>query len=252
MDDDGLIAAELAAGGRRRGFTIRWPAAASRRPTTRASTTWRSWPRSSTGPPGAAAPRRTARSWRASPTARSWPTGWRWRRAAGRPWSPPRAACPRRRGPNGELRGRTLSLEETAARWGAIDHCPPGPDATRATEGSRRVTSAAGAGGARVAAWTILGGGHTWPGSPPSRNGTSRAPRSSTPRRRSAASPHPCSPRRPRGACDARAARRRAVVRRVSGGGCRRGRWWPGRGGGRGRRGARCAGCRCGRRPGGR
>jgi polyhydroxybutyrate depolymerase len=73
----------------------------------------------------------------------------------------------RRRGPNGELRGRTLSLEETAAHWRAIDGCPPGPDETRTTEGSRRVTSAGGAGGARVAAWTILGGGHSWPGSPP-------------------------------------------------------------------------------------
>jgi polyhydroxybutyrate depolymerase len=70
----------------------------------------------------------------------------------------------RHRGPNGELRGRTLSLEETAARWRAIDRCPPGPGETRTTELSSRQTSPAGTGGTRVAVWTVSGGGHTWPG----------------------------------------------------------------------------------------
>jgi len=51
-------------------------------------------------------------------------------------------------GPNGELRGRTLSLDETASRWRAIDRCPP--DGT-------------GVGGTRVTTHIIDGGGHTWP-----------------------------------------------------------------------------------------
>jgi polyhydroxybutyrate depolymerase len=72
----------------------------------------------------------------------------------------------RHRGPNGELRGRTLSLEETAARWRAIDRCPPGPGETHTTGLSSRHTSPAGAGGTRVVAWTVFGGGHTWPGTP--------------------------------------------------------------------------------------
>jgi polyhydroxybutyrate depolymerase len=69
-------------------------------------------------------------------------------------------------GPNGELRGRALSLTESAARWRAIDRCPPGPGQTHATELSRRHTSPAGAGGTRVIEWTVFGGGHTWPGAP--------------------------------------------------------------------------------------
>ena len=72
----------------------------------------------------------------------------------------------RRRGPNGELRGRTLSLAETAERWRAIDRCPPGPHETRTTDWSSRTTADGGAGGTRVAAWTVFGGGHTWPGTP--------------------------------------------------------------------------------------
>ncbi|MFC4114532.1 alpha/beta hydrolase family esterase [Nonomuraea zeae] len=71
----------------------------------------------------------------------------------------------RRRGPNGELRGRTLSLQETAEHWRAIDRCPPGPGRTLDTESSSRLTVDGGVGGTRVAAWTIIGGGHTWPGS---------------------------------------------------------------------------------------
>lgn len=70
----------------------------------------------------------------------------------------------RRRGPNGELRGRTLSLEETAERWRAIDRCPPGSDETYTTEFSRRTTARGGVGGTRTVAWTVFGGGHTWPG----------------------------------------------------------------------------------------
>ncbi|WP_112247532.1 alpha/beta hydrolase family esterase [Kribbella monticola] len=66
----------------------------------------------------------------------------------------------RRRGPNGELRGRTLSLEETADHYRTIDRCPPGrADGTRAT-------FTGGVGGTQVAAWTVPGGGHSWPGAP--------------------------------------------------------------------------------------
>jgi polyhydroxybutyrate depolymerase len=72
----------------------------------------------------------------------------------------------RHRGPNGELRGRVLSMDESGARWRAIDRCPAGPSETRATELSSRDTSQAGAGGTRVVTWTVFGGGHTWPGTP--------------------------------------------------------------------------------------
>ncbi len=70
----------------------------------------------------------------------------------------------RHRGPNGELRGRWLSLAETAQRWRAIDRCPAGPGRTHTTEFSSRTTADAGVGGTRVVAWTVYGGGHTWPG----------------------------------------------------------------------------------------
>ena len=69
-------------------------------------------------------------------------------------------------GPNGERRGRTLSLDETAGFWRTVDRCPPGPGETHTTEFSIRNTSDRGAGGTRVVSWTVLGGGHTWPGSP--------------------------------------------------------------------------------------
>jgi polyhydroxybutyrate depolymerase len=72
----------------------------------------------------------------------------------------------RHRGPNGELRGRTLSLDDTAGYWRIADRCPPGPGETRTTEFSTRITSGSGVGGTRVASWTVFGGGHTWPGSP--------------------------------------------------------------------------------------
>lgn len=70
----------------------------------------------------------------------------------------------RHRGPNGELRGRMLSLDSSAARWRTIDQCPVGGDQTHATELSSRQTSQAGVGGTRVVAWRLFGGGHTWPG----------------------------------------------------------------------------------------
>jgi polyhydroxybutyrate depolymerase len=72
----------------------------------------------------------------------------------------------RHRGPNGELRGRTLSLTETAEHWRAVDRCPPGPGEIHTTESSRRTTSGGGVGGTRVVEWTVFGGGHAWPGSP--------------------------------------------------------------------------------------
>jgi polyhydroxybutyrate depolymerase len=81
--------------------------------------------------------------------------------------SPIEGGYSRHRGPGGELRGRTLSLDETAARRRAIDRCPAGPRQPRATGLSSRHTSDAGAGGTRVAAWTVFGGGHTWPGTTP-------------------------------------------------------------------------------------
>ena len=78
--------------------------------------------------------------------------------------SPIAGGYSRHRGPSGELRGRTLSLEETAGFWRTVDRCPDGPGNTRTTEFSSRTTADGGAGGTRVAAWTVFGGGHTWPG----------------------------------------------------------------------------------------
>ncbi|MGF6887714.1 polyhydroxybutyrate depolymerase [Nocardia sp. GAS34] len=71
----------------------------------------------------------------------------------------------RHRGPDGELRGQTLGLAETAAHWRSIDRCA-GEGTTITTEGSSRHTVEGGVGGARVADWTVFGGGHTWPGKP--------------------------------------------------------------------------------------
>ena len=72
----------------------------------------------------------------------------------------------RRSGPEGRLRGRTLSLQETAEHWRTLDRCPPGPAETHTTEFSSRVTTQGGVGGTRVVAWTVFEGGHTWPGRP--------------------------------------------------------------------------------------
>jgi polyhydroxybutyrate depolymerase len=83
----------------------------------------------------------------------------------------------RHRGPNGERRGRTLSLDETAGFWRAVDRCPPGPGDTKTTEFSSRHTAAAGVGGTRVASWTVFGGGHTWPGAKPFPGAAETGPR---------------------------------------------------------------------------
>ena len=72
----------------------------------------------------------------------------------------------RHRGPRGELRGQTLSLDQTARYWRNADRCPPGPGQTHTTQFSSRNTSGSGVGGTRVVSWTVFGGGHTWPGSP--------------------------------------------------------------------------------------
>lgn len=71
----------------------------------------------------------------------------------------------RHRGPNGELRGRTVGLADSAARWQALDRCS-GEDVTVTTDQSSRHTVDGGVGGSRVSAWTVFGGGHTWPGMP--------------------------------------------------------------------------------------
>jgi polyhydroxybutyrate depolymerase len=81
--------------------------------------------------------------------------------------SPLAGGYSRHLGPNGELRGRTLSLAETTAFWRTVDRCPPGPGQERITEFSSRTTAAPGVGGTAVTAWTVFGGGHTWPGSAP-------------------------------------------------------------------------------------
>lgn len=72
----------------------------------------------------------------------------------------------RHRGPSGELRGQTLSLDQTARYWRNADRCPSGPGQTYTTQFSSRNTSGSGVGGTRVVSWTVFGGGHTWPGSP--------------------------------------------------------------------------------------
>jgi polyhydroxybutyrate depolymerase len=83
------------------------------------------------------------------------------------PVSPIEGGYSRHRGPKGELRGRTLSLDETAGFWRIVDRCPPGPGDARITEFSSRNTAGAGVGGTRVATWMVFGGGHTWPGAKP-------------------------------------------------------------------------------------
>ncbi|MFE3195789.1 alpha/beta hydrolase family esterase [Nocardia sp. NPDC059240] len=79
----------------------------------------------------------------------------------------------RRRGPNGELRGRTLSLTESGRRWAASNRCtgietaerhPAGPAPTDLAVTRRAVGD--GVGGTRVETWAIHGMGHTWPGAP--------------------------------------------------------------------------------------
>jgi polyhydroxybutyrate depolymerase len=81
--------------------------------------------------------------------------------------SPIAGGYSRHRGLRGELRGQTLSLAETAEFWRTVDRCPPGPGDTHTTEFSSRNTAEGGVGGTQVVAWTVFGGGHTWPGSAP-------------------------------------------------------------------------------------
>lgn len=83
------------------------------------------------------------------------------------PISPIEGGYSRHRGPNGEPRGRTLSLGESAAFWRKTDRCPDEPEDRQDTGCSSRTAWPAGLGGTRVAAWTVYGGGHTWPGSEP-------------------------------------------------------------------------------------
>jgi polyhydroxybutyrate depolymerase len=83
------------------------------------------------------------------------------------PISPLEGGYSRHLGPNGERRGRTVSLDETAGFWRAVDRCPAGSASTYVTEFSSRSTTAGGVGGTQVAAWTVFGAGHTWPGSAP-------------------------------------------------------------------------------------
>ena len=84
----------------------------------------------------------------------------------------------RHRGPNGELRGRILSQHDTTAHWRAVNRCGSGPDAETVEEtlpspgragwlGLTRHIVTGGVGGTKVAALTVHGGGHTWPGSAP-------------------------------------------------------------------------------------
>src|SRR5580693_2804039 len=70
------------------------------------------------------------------------------------PVSPIEGGYSRRLGPNGELRGQTLSLDETASRWRTIDRCPAGPGDTHTTDQSSRHTTGGGVGGTQVTAWT--------------------------------------------------------------------------------------------------
>ena len=116
--------------------------------------------------------------------------------------SPIEGGYSRHRGPNGELRGRTLSLDETAEFWRRTDRCPPGP-------ASSTVPSSP-AGTPRQVGWAE-------PKSPPGRcsmaatpglvphpppSGPNRPLRSSTRPKRSAGSRNHCSYRRPPGGCN--------------------------------------------------
>ncbi|MGY4098722.1 alpha/beta hydrolase family esterase [Nocardia sp. R16R-3T] len=67
--------------------------------------------------------------------------------------------------PNGEPRGRTLGLDETARHWRTLNRCTD-DGGTITTEQSSRHTMTGGVGGTQVTAWTAFGGGHTWPGTP--------------------------------------------------------------------------------------
>jgi polyhydroxybutyrate depolymerase len=82
----------------------------------------------------------------------------------------------RHRGPNGELRGRVLSQQETVEHWRAVNRCGNGPDfeTVEQTPASpdqpgwlalTRHCVTGGVGGTEVTTLTVHEGGHTWPGS---------------------------------------------------------------------------------------
>src|SRR5581483_11044336 len=81
--------------------------------------------------------------------------------------SPIEGGWSRHRGPDGELRGRTLSLTETAEFWRTADRCPPGPGDTLTSDLSSRTAFTGGVAGTQVVSWSVFGGGHSWPGSEP-------------------------------------------------------------------------------------
>jgi polyhydroxybutyrate depolymerase len=107
--------------------------------------------------------------------------------------SPIEGGYSRHRGTHGELRGRTLSLDETAGFWRAVDGSRPVP-APRAPPSSRAGTPQKAAPAGRGWPPGQCSGAAT-PGPAPGRSpGPPRqAPGSSTPPRRSAASPGRCS-----------------------------------------------------------
>jgi polyhydroxybutyrate depolymerase len=89
----------------------------------------------------------------------------------GDPLVKPAGGYSRHRGPNGERRGRILSQGETTAFWQTVNRCAHDEAATTTPPsdepgmlGLTQHLATEGAGGSRVATWTLHGGGHTWPG----------------------------------------------------------------------------------------
>ncbi len=67
------------------------------------------------------------------------------------------------RGPNGELRGRILSLADSTSHWCRVNRCTHEP-ITETIGISTWHTATGGIGGTQVAACTLSGVGHRWPG----------------------------------------------------------------------------------------
>jgi polyhydroxybutyrate depolymerase len=59
-----------------------------------------------------------------------------------------------------------IGVEENMARWARLDHCSPHPRTRRLHTMVVRQTWSGCAGDSSVVLYTVLGGGHTWPGSP--------------------------------------------------------------------------------------
>jgi polyhydroxybutyrate depolymerase len=59
-----------------------------------------------------------------------------------------------------------IGVEENMARWARLDHCNPHPRTRRLHTMVVRQTWPGCAGDSSVVLYTVLGGGHTWPGSP--------------------------------------------------------------------------------------